>query len=365
MPLRRHLIPIALAGAIALGACSDSRTDPQDVTFNAAQTSANLQTVSGVFDSEGWESFEILGDILGANPPVAPVVFSPFDLSEIAGASRFETEMKLQAIAERMYQASRSATVNFVPVISESLLGTTFVFDPSQGRYVADPTRTDAPGNGVRFILYAVNPVTQQPIVETEIGWADFTDEGAELANAIELRLQVVSNNATFLDYTVTVTETETSASIDIDGFVTNGEDTLTFDLDITIDANGLSFAAVLEVLNESIRVEASVDFTVENEIVIVDIEVVVTSGQDSLRVVASGDDTGFTAQVFVGNVLFANIQGLGEGEPSVTGADGRQLTEEEIQALVRAVELIDDIFDLFENLLEPVDGILALGVAL
>ena len=58
-------------------------------------------------------------------------------------------------------KASRiNASVAGIP---SAVLGTTFVWDLDSGTYVASDL-SGAPAQGVRFILYAINPVTGLPV---------------------------------------------------------------------------------------------------------------------------------------------------------------------------------------------------------
>lgn len=363
---RRFLAPMAMAGALVFAACTDNGTNPQDVSFDAAQTSADMQAANDVLESSDWQSFQLLGDLLGSAAPMPSIGFKPTDLADLAGESITETRSNLQRLAERIYAASQASPgVSLVPIISNAMLGVTFVYDPALGRYAPDPARAGAPANGVRFIIYAVNPVTGQPVVESEVGWADFTDEGVDLVDGVSVRLQVVSGGTTFLDYTVAVNGTTGGGNVTVTGFVTDGVNTLTFDLDVTLNPNGLSFSMLLEVPERGASIEATVSLTPGEAGPDVDINVVIASGNDRISVSATGDDLGFTAEVRIGNQLLATIEQSGDGEPVITGADGRELTPQEMQALGEIVDIVEHVFDVFEGLLEPVDGLLALGILL
>ena len=68
----------------------------------------------------------------------------------------------------------------------------------------------------MRFVLYAVNRLTNQPVVAAEIGYADLTDIGAGRTSGVGLRLQLVSGATTFLDYSVVADGTETTGSLSV-----------------------------------------------------------------------------------------------------------------------------------------------------
>ena len=75
---------------------------------------------------------------------------------------------------------------------------------------------TNGPTNGVQFKLYSVNPITQDVVLPlVEIGHANLLDEGDALgANAVALRLQLVSEGTTFLDYALSHAEVVKTRSL-------------------------------------------------------------------------------------------------------------------------------------------------------
>ncbi len=60
--------------------------------------------------------------------------------------------------------------------------------------------RTGAPANGVRFLIYAVNPITFVPVEPLqEVGYVQLTDLSGSSTQAA--RVIVVSGETTYLDY--------------------------------------------------------------------------------------------------------------------------------------------------------------------
>ena len=121
---------------------------------------------------------------------------------------------------------------------SSEHLGKTFVRNASTLEYeVSD--RTGAPSNGVRFIVYTVNPISGQPVTPLqEVGYADV--EVTQTANSASIRIELVSGNVTYLDYTVGATASQTAATINVSGFVSNGEDRVNFDLDMHLNSENI-----------------------------------------------------------------------------------------------------------------------------
>src|SRR5205823_718104 len=102
--------------------------------------------------------------------------------------------------------------------LPQSLLGQTFVFDPTRGRYVVDLSRTGAPPNGIRIVLYAVDPTTHEPVTASEVGFADLMDESAAQSSGIVLHLIAEASGQVFLDYRVVLDGTPSAGSLVVDG---------------------------------------------------------------------------------------------------------------------------------------------------
>ena len=101
--------------------------------------------------------------------------------------------------------------------IPEEYAGVTFVYDVETDGYVGSEL-TGAPANGVRFILYAVNPVTGTPVEPlVEVGYADFTV--TETASSGTVHVIVVSGGVTYRDYAVTAAGGVSSLTVTIDGY--------------------------------------------------------------------------------------------------------------------------------------------------
>lgn len=345
----------------AVAACSENAVAPREQpgfdapqeqpAFDAATLQANLEAFERVFASEGWASFRALG------PTFAP-----------RATASGETSARALEFARRLLAATEAAPGALADqVISENARGTTFVYDPERMEYVPDPDRAGAPANGVRFILYAVNPVTGQPIVEQEIGWADLLDEGEGEAG-IALRLQVVSEGERFLDYSVRVNGNEGSGTIAIAGFIRNGVDRLDFEIQAagTSGGGGATFDlnVRLEIAARDFEVEASVSGVEAETGGSGEVELVVRYDGKSVRIEIARTENSLEAAFFINGELFATASGDAEG-PEIRGADGQPLSPEEMQALGRILELADNLFNLFGDLMEPAGAIVGLGLAL
>ena len=80
--------------------------------------------------------------------------------------------------------------------------GKTFVWDESTDTYVVSDL-SGAPSNGVRFLLYAVDPVTLPPGRAGRGDRLRRRDRPEQLGAASNVRIKVVEANVTYLDYQV------------------------------------------------------------------------------------------------------------------------------------------------------------------
>ncbi len=310
--------------------------------------------MDGLLGSASWESFKVM---------------SPrFDLSSSGNSSVDRSRLIPAAVAQRLLDAGRSgAWVGSVasPRLPQSALGKTYVFDVNLHRYVPAADRIGAPANGVRFILYAVNPITHEPIIDVEVGHADLLDIGAARPSGIGLRLLVVSQGQTFLDYTVFLDGSETAGSLSAAGFLTDGATRLEFQ--IMARGRNVGSTAMMDIdfhfeipdrgFSATGKLEGTHSLTGETQRV----NLAVRTGQTTIGYSVSGNSQVVDATILVDGQVFATVRG-DHRNPVILGAGGRQLTAEEVKALGRLVQLAGEVFEIFGHLLRPVEMILLLS---
>ncbi len=259
-------------------------------------------------------------------------------------------------------------------VIPASVLGTTYVFDPDKHCYVADPTRTGAPENGVRYILYAVNPFTHEPVVRAEIGYADLTDEGDDTPNTAALHLKAVSGDVTFVDYAVSLAGSNGAGEIAVTGSFFDGMTRVDASwspsqgkhLNFEIRAHGETVADVqsltvrfhlavpednFELTNDAHAEASNGNAVVNQSIAIGDHTFVIASAHTADTV---------DATVTIDGAVFAKIH-ADASRFTVVGADDQPLPPEQRLALWRLLGLFDHVSRLLHCLLAPVNTLFAL----
>ena len=343
----------------ALAACSgDGGTDPRDTAnrFDAAKVSANVTTIQRLAAVPILDSWVHVTDHLGQGTRTTPGLAPTSD-----GASQLvNTIRRLAAIT------GTGRGIHLVPVIRPGAFGRTYVYDATAGQYVVDPDRAGAPVNGVRFVLYPTDG-NGAIMPDTEIGYADLTDERAASTEVAGLRFKVVSGTTTVLDYAFEVGGLFVSPSIEIQGFISDGTDRVNFELSTQGPAweigGPFELEAELSVPSSGFTVTASLS-QVGVPDPVSDVELTIASGDDRLELSATTAMGQIDASVTVNGSVFATVQGS-VANPTIAGEGGRELTQEEWSALARIVEFTGGVFALLGGLLAPAGPLLALGLGL
>ena len=353
-------MPLVAVLAFAAGACSDDGTGPGDpADFDPVATEQAVNDLQNRLndDSDMMVSLGLVSEGLGMQMGASWVM--PRELDRAA------TPFSAQFV--RNYALSGSAAE---PVFPPELLDTTFEWNLLEGHYV--PTeRAGAPASGIRFILYAIDPLTRtptDPLVET--GHLDLTDEGN--ASTTRLGIEAVSGSETLIDYFIELSyailgENDISVTVAAEGFISDGVDRLDFVLSQaatllgsteTIDMD-LVYSLSLTGQNVSVTVEMHGEFDFSGDIPVeaASVELRVQNGTEFVDFeMTLGADNSLTGVIQYNGTTVVNISGT-EADPVFTRPDGEPVTLEEVAALVELFDMIGDVFDLVEDLFEPFGG--------
>jgi hypothetical protein len=317
-----------------------------------------VATIDRVSNTPAMASFRLvsqhLGDLAGAPGSAALPLSSEDRLMRAVGR-----------IVSTVFPGGR---VQAVPVLRSGLLGKTFVYDPTAKKYVVDPARTGAPANGVRFVLYQVDPDTHEPVVPlVETGTADLADEDRAAANQVGLHLTVRSPTATLLDYRFGISGSIGRATFTVAGFLSDGTDRVNFDLTATSQLFAteapVSLDATIEVPSQQFSVAVRLELgggTSQHAVV----DLTATGGSDQVTLHADLSPNAIDATIKVNGQLFATATGDPKS-PTIRGADGRELTADEMAALGKIAGFANDVLKLVGGLLEPIGYLLLLGLGL
>jgi hypothetical protein len=365
MLTQRHILAATLAFAM-ISCGKDGTTEPgYDGHLDAQRLSADIAATERAMRPPVLESFIALSAGFDLAPLTTAALAGSRELIQTDNLTLARSKQLAVATAERLMTAGARDVSPASPALRSGSLGTTYIYDPAVERYVPAPGRAGAPANGVRFILYAVNPITHEPIVSVEVGYADLIDEGATRPTGVGLRLIVVSEGTTYLDYRVAIDGSPNAGTLAVSGFLTDGETRLDFDISAsgTVGPTGATMDVAFEfdVPARAFNVIGTVQGTHGSGGDLGRINLVVRSGLTKIDVAVTGDEHTINATVLVNNEIFATITG-DHHNPVIRGAGGRELTPQEIEALQGIFRLVGAVFELFGNLLTPVAAILALS---
>ncbi|MFC1660941.1 hypothetical protein ACFL3S_05735 [Gemmatimonadota bacterium] len=365
---RRNTL-LALALMTGLVAACDETTGPEvQATFDAEGALQDYEAMEAILKSNVMAGFRAMG------PGVSFETFGPAPVMTLGVAANLMvpgSEATARAFAGRMAQvaAALPREPSRSPVISPWNRGKVFAYDAALGRYAHDPSLTDGPANGVRWILYE-DDGTGKPDPARQIGHADLIDQGDGSVEDIALALIVVVDDETRLEYRTTLDVLESGGKITVDGFI-RGEDPadrLDFDIDVEgsegTSQSSLDISFAMWINSRDFRIEGSVlgmhvgaDETGE-------IDLSVRHGDESLRIAATGSESTIDGTFYLNDEVFATVYG-NPGDPTFEGASGEPLTWAEALVLHHMVDIAEDIFDLFEDLLDPIDELVILAVIL
>jgi len=346
---RRSFVPVLLA--LALAGCGKDSSGPS--TFDPQGTAADVSAAQDAFASGPTESFAaVSGNIAAVLNGSALVANSAgLVLSQPSKASALYARRVASLVPTR--GAGIQARVASIP---SELAGVTFVWDESSDLYVASDL-SGAPANGVRFLLYAVDPVLfrpVEPVVET--GYVDIIDRST--LSTIDVQVQVVQNGVTYLDYAVVASASSSSGTVTIEGFAFNGSTRANFRLDNSVSETSqgiiLSLDYHLDVPSRGVSIDWTATFANMSESeVAVTLDLAVSGNNGDVRLVGTYTTGGGTFTVKVNGDPFATIT-LTAGAPIITGAAGQPLTPEEEQALEAVLESYEGSLYAFSELLLP-----------
>jgi hypothetical protein len=347
----RPLAAMALIGLMT--GCGGGDSNGPDAPFDPAGTNSDLAAIEASYESEAMYGFASavpsIGTVLGESQAAVALRAAPSKTIATGKSGAREYAGALARLYTQPTAGMRPVTQR--AAILEEHLGVTFTRNAETLEY--EPSdRTGAPANGVRFIVYAANPISQQPVTPLqEVGYADI--EVTETATSGTFRIELVSGNVTYLDYTVGVTGSQSTVTANITGFVTNGEDRVNFDLDMHLNLTDET-ATLDYLLTVPTRGNFRLDFEQEITATTLTSTVELRGPHGTVTIAGTHTETGGTYEVEVNGDAFATITVPQSGPAVFTGADGEPLTEQELETLQRVFLAFYGGLDFFEDLLDP-----------
>ena len=338
-----QMLPRRIVGVLQLAlltACAgDSASPSASAKFDAARTVAATRAIENAFGVTPWLSFRTLGTAMGARV-AASIPAAPLSI----GRPRLPFEVR----------------------------GRTFVYDPLLELYVVDEARSDAPANGVRFVLYEVDPLTGRPIVAHEIGFAQITDDGDALPSGVALRLQVITGGIRRLDYVVRADGSDTGGMLVAAGTAGDGAAALRFEIGLAHvrfagtsqppaagDSVAMRFA--FELPAHGFAATGALRNVSDGAETVGEAAVAVRTGAALVELNARGDKAAMEAVFRLNGNLFARIVGE-PSNPVIHGDGGRPLSEKEREALAGIMGMVGGVLGVVQALFQPAGALLGVG---
>jgi hypothetical protein len=353
--------PFATLALVALAAgCGGGDSTAPDAPFDPAGTSADIEAIGATFESPAVAGFVAasgaIGATLGESPAAMAVRAVPTKaliLGGEPGATHYAARLaEIYVRPEASVRPSLSTAA-----IEEQYLGVTFVYNPDTDTY--EPSALPgAPSNGVRFLVYAVDPISGVPVEPLhEVGYADISV--TETATSASVRVKLVSGGVTYLEYAIGATGNQTTESavvtVTVTGFVSSGQDRVNFDLDTHLTFTSTSSTITLDyTLTVPTRGNFRIDF--ESTATSTSVTSTLEARGPHGTVVINGTQTGTSAtyDVVVNGDPFATISLSAGGQPVITGEDGEPLTQEELEALQSLLQVFVGGLEFFVDVLNP-----------
>lgn len=343
---------IALAAAAGAACGKDDPSGPS-TDLDPTQTQAALeQAVNQYFTgNQGLMSLGTFSSAIGqALPSVAPVLI---DLAP-ANPSVHDFVPRIRASMSAVYERS-GAQPGLMAEIPPELYGTCFEYDPVSGYVPSDCT--GAPDDGVRFILYddisTLNPIGYVDLVDKSN--LDITPATVDITFQVFLTGDPV--DVEVVHYRISGSVSETGGTLNITGFLSDGQESLTFGFLVSgSDAIGFDADLNLAAGDLSITLEVSEDPTGGGIT-----EASIANGNDEILFIVSVDSNGDVlggSGIFFNDVLVATFVGNVAQEVTVQNTQGEPLTNQQLVAVAQ-------IFVALEEAVAIIGEMFALGLGL
>jgi hypothetical protein len=359
---KRSVVTVALVSLTLAGCGGESSPD---APFNAAGTSADLQAMDSTFASPAFASFSTFSLMFDAALGGSPIISNSAAAISVRGGSTAAIKAAAARSAQRLaaifaqqskLSASKSAHGGASMAISSTIAGKTFIYDAGSNSYVMSDV-SGAPANGVRFLLYAVDPVSFAPVTPlVETGHVDLIDMSAGTTQAA--RVLVQSGGTTYVDYTVSATSGTSSGQVTVTGMVTDGNHQANILLRSTITFNaGLTLSYSLTLPKRDVSINLTVSASDLNQTTST-INVSLTMKGPNGTVAMSGQftETTGTLNVRINGEAFATITTNGT-TTTITRNDGTPLSDDEMTAMDGVFAIQASAFTSFDQMLAPVGG--------
>jgi hypothetical protein len=357
--LRLRSFAALVASAALVAACGEGETLP--TTIDPVEMEADIAALEAGFSAPATDAFA------GVGYAIDNAILAAGGATAQSALLRMPAEMVIEGPAapavrfrDHLLKVSTDDIAHAIPL---SALGKTFVYNLTTEQYEVSGL-TGAPANGVRFLLYALEPgtgIVASPLVQ--VGWVDITRTGT--TTSLTGRIEVYAVGGTkVMDYSATVTNPNTAPTFSVTGFAGTGVNRVDFQLTTGISLLSGSVTVTWQTdvafRNARSRVQLAIS---GDENPTTTIGALLRAGVRKVEINGTlGFFSGGTLTVKIGNRLFATIV-ITDIDVTITGRDGSPLTSEEEDTLFRIFEWFESAFEVPDILLGPLFTILDVEV--
>lgn len=340
--LRKSAMVLAVAVCTAaLIGCGESTSPSTASLSDPPGLRSDVQSLGTPFQTTAFQGMAALS--AGATP-LARTTRLLAALSPMKPTPAARDVSTKQALAARVVRPSlATAPTGPGSLIPSSYWGHVFVWNAGSAQYV-DGSASGGPANGVRFTLYALDPLTGAPSTPLNaVGYADLTDQST--TSQYKLGVLVADATTTYADYLVTATTISSSFLAQATGFITDGTHRLDFSNSASVTSNQVSLDYSLALNQPAVSAHLVATLAVGSSAAVLTMTFGVTRGSETVvlsgTLTATQIQSSFTASVnftiTVNGGAFATITGtaqLGSSASFTYVGPGRPLTQPEQAAL-------------------------------
>jgi hypothetical protein len=250
------------AAVMLAAACNNDTTGPATLA-NPQATIAAVAALDSAFNTAALASFGALSGSIGSTAATAALGRAG---TIVRATLPHPATTGVAAEAAAVKQLSGLRAINLSPanpqgpVINDTLYGSIYTYDTTFHGYVRSAT-TGGPTNGVRFILYAINPLTGNIATPlSPVGQTDLLDESVGLTAKLHIIVTGNGGTPTYLDYTAALTFSQTSLVATLDGSLTNAlgggaNKTLQFSVNATFSLTTITVHGTYSLNNPAVTI--------------------------------------------------------------------------------------------------------------
>ena len=335
---------------LALAACGEETELPTDLA--TVEATEDIELTAAAFDTPQTAALVDLGVFVDSALVNAGVGAT---LASVVAAGPTPAALPTRDLVERIEQAG----VEPMTALPANVIGKTFEWDVVTGRY-AMTDRAGAPVDGIRFILYTINPielVPAEPLVE--VGTLTITQGGTSNSPTATVTVRNLGGTTVF-SYTASRGGTQSVPSFSVTGTAGVGPNAATFTM--TVGFNIISRAVTADWRTEIPTRSLTTRTTLAINTTTGAITLRGVMQRGLRRVEISGtfnEEFGGQLTVKVGDKTFARIVLDGQQGVTITNPEGQPLSAEEEATLELIFEWFERSLTWYGALLDPAYAVL------